>query len=61
MTCHFASCVAPGTRLVVAIAPALTIGLVAPVVLRSTAASESNGKPVLLTPSFRRASSAPSC
>ena len=35
--------VAPGTRLVVAIAPAFTIGLVRPSGLRSMAASELNG------------------
>ena len=52
--------VAPGTRLVVAIAPALTIGLVRPSALRSMAASELNGSPVALAPSFARASSAPS-
>ena len=40
------SAVAPGTRLVVAIAPAFTIGFVRPSSLRSTAASELNGSPV---------------
>ena len=51
-TAHFASAVSPGTRLVVAIAPALTIGLVRPSPLRSTAASELKGRPVALAPSF---------
>ena len=45
MNFHLASAVAPGTRLVVAIAPALTIGFVRPSALRSIAASELNGKP----------------
>jgi hypothetical protein len=47
-------------RLVVAIAPAFTIGLVRPSRLRSTAASELNGSPVAFTPSRRLAASAPS-
>ena len=56
---HFASAVAPGTRLVAAIAPGLTIGFVRPSPLRSIAVSELNARPVLLTPSSRRASSGP--
>lgn len=48
----------PGARLVAAIAPALTIGLVRPPE-RSTAVRELNGSPVPLAPSFSRASSAP--
>ena len=59
MNFHFASAVAPGTRLVVAIAPAFTIGFVRPSGLRSTPASELNGRPVAFAPSFWRACSAP--
>ena len=59
MNCHRASLVSPGTRLVVAIAPAFTIGLVRPSALRSTAASELNGSPVLFAPIFARAASQP--
>ena len=59
MNCHLASAVAPGTRLVVAIAPAFTIGFVRPSVLRSTAARELNGSRVLFAPSFSRACAAP--
>ena len=44
----------------VAIAPALTIGFVRPSGLRSTAATELNGRPVPFTPSRSRASSWPS-
>ena len=51
------SAVAPGTRLVVAIAPALTIGFIVRSSLSSMAMTELNGSPVLLTPSLRRASS----
>ena len=47
-TCR--SRVLPGSRLVVAIAPEFTIGFVLPSLLRSTAASESNGSPVPSTP-----------
>jgi hypothetical protein len=61
MNCHFSSAVAPGTRLVVAMAPAFTIGLVRPSGLCSTAASELNGRPVALAPIFLRASSGPIC
>ena len=43
-----------------AIAPALTIGFVRPSALRSTAASELNGRPVALTPTRSRTSSGPS-
>jgi hypothetical protein len=53
------SSVDPGARLVAAIAPELTIGFVRPSSLRSTAASEWNGRPVALTPKRRRAASAP--
>ena len=56
---HFSSAVAPGTRLVVAIAPALTNGFIVRSPFSSTAISELKGKPVLLTPSWRRASSYP--
>src|SRR6516165_6912598 len=59
MKSHFASADAPGARLVVAIAPAFTIGLVRPSPLRSTAASELKGKPVAFAPSFWRACSGP--
>src|SRR5262245_14304519 len=59
MNFHFASCVVPGTRLVVAIAPALTMGLVRPSMLRSMAVTELKANPVALAPSFARASSAP--
>src|SRR5262249_47421815 len=57
---HLASRVAPGTRLVVAIAPAFTMGLVRPSDVRSMPATELNAKPVAFAPSFLRASSAPS-
>ena len=59
MASHFSSARAPGTRLVAAIAPEFTIGFVRPSGLRSTASSELNGSPVLLTPSFARTSSWP--
>jgi hypothetical protein len=49
-----------GARLVVAIAPELTIGFVRPSGLRSTASIELNGRPVLLTPTRSRTASAPS-
>jgi hypothetical protein len=52
------SVVAPGTRLVAAMAPGLTIGFVTPCA-RSTAASELNGRPVPLAPSLVRTSAAP--
>ena len=52
--------VGPGTRLVAAIAPELTMGLVRPSPARSIASSELNGRPVALTPSFTRAASGPS-
>ena len=58
MACHFSAAVLPGTRLVVAIAPGLTIGFVRPS-LCSTAESQLNGKPVPLTPSLLCASSGP--
>ena len=54
------STLSPGSRLVVAIAPELTIGLVLPSSLRSTAASESNGNPVPFTPILCHTSSGPS-
>ena len=44
-----------------AIAPALTIGLVRPSSVRSTADSELNGSPVAFTPTRLRISSGPSC
>ena len=56
---HLASAVSPGARLVVAMAPAFTIGLVSPSAVRSTAITELKGSPVLLTPSFSRAASSP--
>src|SRR6516225_11487158 len=59
MNLHLASTVAPAARLVVAIAPAFTIGLVRPSTLSSIAVSELNGSPVLFTPSLSRACSAP--
>ena len=43
----------------VAIAPALTNGFIVRSTFSSTAISESKGKPVLLTPSWRRASPYP--
>ncbi len=52
MNLHLASASAPGTRLVVAIAPAFTIGFVRPSSRCSIAASELNGSPVPFTPSF---------
>ncbi len=57
MNCHRASGVAPGTRLVVAMAPEFTMGFVRPSGLCSTAASELKGSPVALTPSLSRTSS----
>ena len=42
-----------------AIAPALTIGFIVRSALSSIAITELNGRPVLLTPSLRRASSWP--
>ena len=59
MNFHLASTVAPGTRLVVAIAPALTIGFVRPLGLRSMPATELNAYPVAFAPSFSRACAAP--
>src|SRR5271167_2991297 len=59
MNAHFSSGVEPGTRLVAAIAPGFTIGFVRPSSLRSTAARALNGRPVALTPSLWRATSAP--
>ena len=56
---HRSAAVRPGIRLVVAIAPALTIGLVRPSALCSTAATELNGRPVAFTPMRSRASSTP--
>jgi hypothetical protein len=50
---HFASAVAPGARLVVAMAPALTIGFIVRSALSSTAITELNGSPVALTPISR--------
>ena len=46
-------------RLVVAIAPAFTIGFMVRRALSSTAITESNGSPVLFTPSRSRAASWP--
>ena len=57
MACHLSSAVAPGTRLVVAMAPAFTIGFIVRSSLSSMAMTELNGMPVLFTPSRRRASS----
>ena len=59
MNRHCSSTVEPGARLVAAIAPGLTIGLVRPSPLRSIASSELNGRPVALTPTRRRAASGP--
>ena len=59
MNPHRSSAVAPGTRLVVMIAPGLTIGFVRPSALASIAATELNGNPVPLAPSFARASAGP--
>ena len=46
-------------RLVVAMASALTSGFIVRSALSSMAITELKGRPVLLTPSFRRASSCP--
>ena len=54
---NFSSIVAPGTRLVVASAPALTMGFMVRSSLSSMPITESKGRPVLLTPSLRLASS----
>ena len=51
--------VGPGTRLVVASAPAFTMGFMVRSALSSIPITESKGRPVLLTPSLRRASSGP--
>src|SRR5262245_62339884 len=59
MNVHFSSSVLPGTRLVVAIAPALTIGLVRPSGVRSTAPKELNASPVALAPSLSHDYSGP--
>lgn len=57
---HFSGSPVPGRRLVTAIAPALTIGLVVPSGLRSMADTELNGSPVAFTPILVRAWSGPS-
>ena len=59
MKAHFASAVSPGARLVVAIAPALTIGFIVGCGFNSIAITELKGSPVLLTPIRSRAGSAP--
>ncbi len=59
MAAHFWPAVAPGTRLVVAMAPALTIGFIVRSSLSSMAMTELNGIPVLLTPRRSRAASWP--
>jgi hypothetical protein len=59
MNLHRSVLVVPGTRLVVAIAPELTIGFVRPSGPCSIAVSELNGRPVAFTPSNSRAGSAP--
>jgi hypothetical protein len=59
MNAHLASALAPGTRLVAAIAPGLTIGFVLPSGLASIAASELNGRPVAFTPTRSWTSSGP--
>ena len=55
MNFHLAVVVSPGTRLVVAIAPAFTIEFVRPSGLLSIAASELKGSPVLFAPPAFRA------
>ncbi len=57
MCANFASAVDPGTRLVVAIAPALTNGFIVRSSFSSTAINELNGNPVEFTPSWCRADS----
>ena len=57
---HRSSLVAPGMRLVVAIAPEFTIGFVRPPSPCSMAVSELNGKPVAFSPILRLTSSGPS-
>ncbi len=52
MCSNFSSGEPPGTRLVVARAPALTIGFMVRSSLSSMPITESKGNPVLLTPSF---------
>ena len=54
---NFCSAVSPGTRLVVAIAPAFTSGFIVRSSFSSTAISELNGNPVEFTPSWCRADS----
>ena len=53
MNSHLASLVAPGTRLVVAIAPALTIGFMVRSLFNSMAMTELKASPVAFTPSSR--------
>ena len=57
MNSHRSSLVAPGTRLVVAMAPALTIGFIVRSSFNSMAITELKASPVALTPSSRWASS----
>ena len=59
MKAHCSSAVAPGTRLVVAMAPALTMGFMVRSSLSSMAITELKARPVALTPSFSRAASWP--
>ena len=59
MKSHFSSGVVPGTRPVVVIAPAFTRGLRGSPSLSSTAITELNGSPVLLTPTRRATSECP--
>jgi len=59
MNLHLSSRLAPGTRLVVAIAPEFTIGFVRPSGLRSIPSSELNARPVAFTPIFCRTASTP--
>ena len=60
MNCHFSSRFAPGTRLVVAIAPEFTIGLVRPSSPRSMPSTELKARPVAFTPTLSRTTSVPS-
>jgi hypothetical protein len=55
MNRHLAAAVSPGTRLVVAMAPALTMGFMVRSALSSIAMTELNGRPVAFTPIFSRA------
>jgi hypothetical protein len=61
MNRHFSAKFSPGAKLVVAIAPEFTMGLVRPSSPRSTPSTELKARPVALTPIFSRTVAAPRC